>query len=183
CQGGWPIKAWQYFASEGIVTGGNYRKKDCCRPYEVAPCGKHKGEPFYRECYDLEDTPKCQKSCQSGYGKSYKEDKHYGKSAYQLPNSVKAIQREIMKNGPVVAGFVVYEDFVYYTSGIYKHTAGRPTGGHAVKIIGWGKENGTPYWIIANSWHNDWGEEGFYRMIRGINDCGLEGNVWAGLVQ
>ncbi|PIO61141.1 hypothetical protein TELCIR_17344, partial [Teladorsagia circumcincta] len=42
------------------------------------------------------------------------------------------------------------------------HTSGKVTGGHAVKIIGWGEEktgNETiPYWIIANSWHNDWGE-------------------------
>ncbi|KAK6021324.1 papain family cysteine protease [Ostertagia ostertagi] len=110
------------------------------------------------------------------------EDKHYGKSAYRLPNNVKAIQRDIMKNGPVVAGFIVYEDFAHYKSGIYKHTAGRMTGGHAVKIIGWGKEKGTPYWLIANSWHDDWGEKGFYRMIRGINNCRIEEMVFAGLV-
>ena len=24
--------------------------------------------------------------------------------------------------------------------------------GHCVKIIGWGVENGTPYWLINNSW-------------------------------
>ncbi|PIO71834.1 papain family cysteine protease [Teladorsagia circumcincta] len=86
-----------------------------------------------------------------------------------------------MKNGPVVAGFLVYEDFAHYKSGIYKHTAGRITGGHAVKLIGWGKENGTPYWLIANSWHDDWGEKGFYRMIRGINNCRIEEMVVAGL--
>ncbi|PIO68314.1 hypothetical protein TELCIR_09896 [Teladorsagia circumcincta] len=67
-----------------------------------------------------------------------------------------------MQNGPVVAGFDVYEDFSHYKSGIYKHTAGRLTGGHAVKVIGWGEEtigNETiPYWIVANSWHDDWGE-------------------------
>ncbi|PIO63790.1 hypothetical protein TELCIR_14599 [Teladorsagia circumcincta] len=62
------------------------------------------------------------------------------------------------------------------------HTAGKATGSHAVKIIGWGKERDTPYWIIANSWHNDWGEKGFFRMIRGINDCGIETLVDAGLV-
>ncbi|PIO70985.1 papain family cysteine protease [Teladorsagia circumcincta] len=27
CEGGWPLKAWEYFADEGVVTGGNYRKK------------------------------------------------------------------------------------------------------------------------------------------------------------
>ncbi|PIO71035.1 papain family cysteine protease [Teladorsagia circumcincta] len=104
-----------------------------------------------------------------------------------------------MQNGPVVAGFDVYEDFSHYKSGIYKeestertfmtlalqHTAGRLTGGHAVKVIGWGEEtigNETiPYWIVANSWHDDWGENGYYRMIRGINDCGFEAEMVAGL--
>ncbi|PIO58879.1 papain family cysteine protease, partial [Teladorsagia circumcincta] len=108
------------------------------------------------------------------------------KTVYRLPKSVKAIQRDIMKNGPVVATYFVYQDFFYYKSGIYRHTAGIRKGAHAVKIIGWGEEktgNETiPYWIIANSWHNDWGENGFFRMIRGINECAIEMYVAAGLV-
>ncbi|KAK6024790.1 papain family cysteine protease [Ostertagia ostertagi] len=88
-----------------------------------------------------------------------------------------------MKNGPVVAGFTVYEDFGWYRSGIYKHTWGDEAGGHAVKVIGWGTENGTAYWLVANSWHNDWGEKGYFRMIRGINDCGFEEDMVAGLIQ
>lgn len=43
-----------------------------------------------------------------------------GKKAYALPESVSAIQRDIMKNGPVVAAFTVYSDFMHYKSGIYK---------------------------------------------------------------
>ncbi|VDO48983.1 unnamed protein product [Haemonchus placei] len=63
------------------------------------------------------------------------------------------------------------------------HVAGKPRGGHAVKIIGWGTEHGVPYWLIANSWHSDWGEDGYFRMVRGINDCGIETNVVAGKVK
>ncbi|KAK6059370.1 papain family cysteine protease [Cooperia oncophora] len=183
CDGGWPIEAWRYFADEGVVTGGNYGSKGCCRPYEIHPCGHHGKEPYYGECDDMADTPRCKRRCQPGYKKSYKMDKYYGKKAYRLPNSVKAIQREIMTNGPVVAAFTVYEDFSYYTKGIYQHKAGKQEGGHAVKIIGWGKEGDVPYWIIANSWHDDWGEDGYFRFIRGINNCGIEEEVVAGLVQ
>ena len=43
-----------------------------------------------------------------------------GKSVYILPNSVETIQKDIMTNGPVVAGFEVYTDFFYYQSGIHK---------------------------------------------------------------
>jgi len=33
-------------------------------------------------------------------------------------------------------------------------------GGHAIKILGWGTEDGTPYWLVANSWNPDWGDKG-----------------------
>ena len=40
-------------------------------------------------------------------------------------------------------------------------------GGHAVKILGWGTEDDTPYWLVANSWNTDWGDKGMchVRMI------------------
>ncbi|RCN47339.1 papain family cysteine protease [Ancylostoma caninum] len=182
CDGGWPLSAWTYFAQKGLCTGGPYGDKDACKPYEIPPCGHHKNETYYHECNDMAETPKCSSKCQKGYQKSYKQDKTFGKDAYGLPKSVKAIQRDILKNGPVVAAFTVYEDFMHYQSGIYKYTYGDEQGAHAVKIVGWGSENGVPYWIIANSWNTDWGEDGFFRMIRGEDDCEIEENVVAGHV-
>lgn len=70
--------------------------------------------------------------------------------------------------------------FEHYTSGVYVHTAGKNLGGHAVKLIGWGTDAGTPYWLIANSWNSDWGENGFFRIIRGVNECGIESGGVAG---
>nr|CDJ87125.1 Peptidase C1A domain containing protein [Haemonchus contortus] len=183
CEGGWPIDAFEYFSYQGAVTGGDYGSKTGCRPYPFHPCGHHGNETYYGECPKEESTPKCVKQCQKGYKKSYKRDKTWGEDAYELPNSAKAIQREIMRNGPVVASFIVYDDLSYYVKGIYKHTAGQARGAHAVKIIGWGTEKYVPYWIIANSWHNDWGEKGFFRMVRGFNHCGIEQEVVAGHVR
>ena len=53
--------------------------------------------------------------------------------------------------------------------GVYQHVSGAELGGHAVKIIGWGEEEGTPYWLVANSWNTDWGANGEY---------GLQGRVY-----
>lgn len=44
--------------------------------------------------------------------------------------------------------------------GVYQHVTGEMLGGHAIKILGWGEENGTPYWLAANSWNEDWGDNG-----------------------
>ncbi|KHJ99371.1 hypothetical protein OESDEN_00609, partial [Oesophagostomum dentatum] len=70
------------------------------------------------------------------------------------------------------------------------HTAGKQEGGHAVRIIGWGRENDVPYWLITNSWNTDWGEdgefttvaEGLFRMLRGSNECLIEQMVVAGMM-
>ncbi len=61
-------------------------------------------------------------------------------------SSTDAIKQDLVKYGPVTAAFTVYEDFLTYKSGIYKYTDGNALGGHAVKIIGYGNENGTDYW-------------------------------------
>jgi len=93
------------------------------------------------------------------------------------------IQNEIYQHGPVEGAFTVYADFPTYKSGVYQHTAGSALGGHAIKILGWGVEEGTPYWLVANSWNEDWGDKGFFKILRGQDECGIESGVVAGLVQ
>lgn len=53
--------------------------------------------------------------------------------------------------------------------------------GHAIKIIGWGVENKTPYWLISNSWNTDWGDKGMFKVLRGKNTCGIESMLCAGI--
>lgn len=50
--------------------------------------------------------------------------------------------------------------FFFLCSGVYVNTGGDYLGGHAVRIIGFGTENGTPYWLVANSWNQYWGDNG-----------------------
>jgi len=85
-----------------------------------------------------------------------------------------------MNNGPVEIAFDVYEDFLTYKSGVYIHTDGSMLGGHAVKMLGWGTENGVDYWLLANSWNEDWGDNGFFKIRRGTDECGVESDVVAG---
>jgi cathepsin B len=86
-----------------------------------------------------------------------------------------------MNNGPVEGALTVYEDFPTYKSGVYQHVHGKALGGHAIRILGWGVEDGTPYWLIANSWNSDWGDNGYIKILRGKDHCGIESQITAGL--
>jgi len=124
----------------------------------------------------------CKKKCDDGsVMKKYKlREMHDMYKAFDVDTTVRAIQTEIMNHGPVVITLHVFDDFPGYATGIYSRSSSNYIGDHIVKIIGWGEQTGTPYWIIANSWGESWGEKGFFRMVRGKNDCSIEDTAIAG---
>ncbi|XP_077096059.1 cathepsin B isoform X2 [Siphateles boraxobius] len=181
CNGGYPSAAWDYWSTEGLVTGGLYNSHVGCRPYTIEPCEHHVNGSRPPCTGEGGDTPNCEMSCEPGYSPSYKEDKHFGKTSYSVPSNQNAIMQELFKNGPVEAAFTVYEDFLLYKSGVYQHLSGSALGGHAIKILGWGEENSVPYWLAANSWNTDWGDNGFFKILRGEDHCGIESEIVAGI--
>jgi len=181
CNGGYPSAAWNYWKRNGLVTGGLYNDKSTCQPYSFPPCDHHV-EGKYGPCSKEEfPTPKCRNVCTDGYPKSYKQDLWYGASAYSVRAREQDIMTEIYEHGSVEAAFSVYEDFLNYKSGVYQHVHGSQLGGHAIKLIGWGVENGTKYWLAVNSWNEGWGDNGTFKILRGENHCGIEEEIVAGI--
>jgi len=177
CNGGYPLAAMDYMATHGIPTGGLYGDKTSCKPYTLAPC-EHHTTGDRPPCTGDGPTPSCVKECIPEYTtKTYIADKAFGDKGYMVHNKVEAIASEILNYGPVEAAFTVYADFPTYKSGVYKHTTGKALGGHAIKIIGWGTENGEDYWLVNNSWNSDWGDKGTFKILRGSNECGIEQSV------
>ncbi|XP_074595663.1 cathepsin B-like cysteine proteinase 3 [Brevipalpus obovatus] len=166
------FKVWEYLVRKGITTGDLYEGGGCM-PFSIEP-GHHGEEPA--------PTPSCNKVCQPGYPKSHRQDKHYGKEAMEISPNVESIQIEMSRYGPVQAGFDVYADFLSYKSGVYKVESKDKIGYHSAKLIGWGTEDGVPYWLAANSWGTSWGDGGFFKIRRGFNESGIEAEVVSGVL-
>ncbi|GMI98023.1 hypothetical protein like AT4G01610 [Hibiscus trionum] len=168
CDGGYPISAWKYFARTGVVT------EECDPYFDDIGCSHPGCEPAY-------PTPKCVQKCVKE-NLLWKQSKHYSVSAYSIDSNPADIMAEIYRNGPVEVSFTVYEDFAHYKSGVYKHVTGGVLGGHAVKLIGWGtSDDGEDYWLLANQWNRGWGDDGYFKIVRGVDECGIESDVVAGL--
>uniref|UniRef100_A0A7M4FRV8 Cathepsin H n=1 Tax=Crocodylus porosus TaxID=8502 RepID=A0A7M4FRV8_CROPO len=79
-------------------------------------------------------------------------------------------------HNPVSFAFQVTEDFMQYSKGVYTNPHCEKTPdkvNHAVLAVGYGVENGMPYWIVKNSWGTYWGMDGYFHIERGKNMCGL----------
>jgi len=104
---------------------------------------------------------------------------------YGASNSANIMQ-DLFQNGPLVVSFEPTDDFMYYAGGIFtqsklgvpaplhKHATEWQQVDHAVLLVGWGEELGQKYWLVQNSWGNSWGEDGYFRIARDINDSGVE---------
>lgn len=63
--------------------------------------------------------------------------------------------------------------FQFYRSGVYSSSNCGTNLDHGVLLVGYGKEDGKPYWKIKNSWGTTWGDEGYIKILRGTGLCGI----------
>lgn len=185
CTGNTLENVWEFLYKYGSVE-----KK--CVNYEISEVDEEKILPICSEVSGLK-LDMC-----GDYVYDLQNSKESGKPArfyrsiacYQVPGissqggSDLNIMSDIYINGPVTTGFIIYPDFYNKEWGedIYKAAPDQESlGGHAVNIIGWGEQEGEKFWWIENTWGEDWGANGYFKMIRGVNNCGVEENVICGI--
>ena len=77
---------------------------------------------------------------------------------------------------PVSVSIQADKAFGSYKSGILSADCGTSVN-HGVLIVGYGVENGVKYWKVKNSWGANWGDHGYIRIARYVQDpkglCGI----------
>ena len=53
-----------------------------------------------------------------------------------------------------------------YTGGIIKNESCGTNVDHGVLVVGYGEDEGVKYWLVKNSWGEEWGEKGYVRILR-----------------
>ena len=81
---------------------------------------------------------------------------------WQVENDEEEIKRALIEYGPLVICFPVYQDFMYYKRGVYRHRWGPRVGGHLVALVGY--DDSKQCWIVKNSWGTEWGNHGWFKM-------------------
>ncbi|CAJ1337018.1 unnamed protein product [Effrenium voratum] len=93
----------------------------------------------------------------------------------KLPqNQLWPLLAAVSEKGPVVVS-VDAEPWTIYDSGVFNGCKQDATINHAVLLVGYGECTEGKYWLIRNSWGNDWGENGYMRLLRHDGDEGHNG--------
>lgn len=146
CNGGWSIsKAASYMTYYGAPD-------ESCFPYSSGSTGLDRS---------------CRSSCADRKDRSIKANT-YRVVTKGVRSLVKI--KEALQKGPLLTSMSIYEDFMAYGGGVYRHRTGYNVGGHAVVIVGYDDHKNA--FIIRNSWGKDWGEGGYvyisYDDVSGI---------------
>lgn len=171
--GGWPYLAYGFVIDAGGVPT-EAADPYCAGSGECYPCMqgpvKYCGPPPYY-CDEDRDV-----TCTST--PKYAKINDWN----PIPQDESIIQTSLTETGPLSA-LMDATNLQFYESGVWSgHLANHPLVGcstdyldHAVLLVGYGVDTttGTDYWTVKNSWGDKWGEDGYFRIVRGTGECGI----------
>lgn len=149
CSGGGPDTAWAWVKAQG---GGIASEDDY--PYVSGTSGKRQ---------------QCNQEAKAKIAGKFTGTRYI--SDHNETQVLAALQNE----GPISITVYAAGLWQHYTGGIVTDCQAPVLLGtdHAVLAVGYGKENGVPYWLVKNSWGPDWGENGYIRIAHGKNQCNV----------
>ncbi len=168
CKGGYPIVLGKFF-----------------HDFEIIP----------RECFEYQKNDKnCENVCDyEKYEKKYFVSDYGYIGGFYGAATEALMMKELRARGPITGNLRTPFMFSMFSGGIYSskeivesismeisHKSLYEENiffqevNHSTTIVGYGEENGVKYWICMNSLGKNWGENGYYRILRGENERGIE---------
>ena len=171
CGGGWPMTAMQYVQHAG----------------GVAPLANMTYKMVNMEKSQV--TPTCDKAAVNA---QIQDESAAAITGWQVvamsADDEDRMATGLLRNGPLAAAFNSH-GMDFYVNGIAGGMSDSDVASasdqtaraacdpeyidHAVLIVGYGTQDDVDYWTVKNSWGTEWGESGYYRMVRGSNHCGI----------
>lgn len=165
CEGGYPILVGKFGHEFGLAT---------------------------KKCYGTV-SKKCSSQCVHEDEIKYKVSQYsYIGGSYGRTTEMDML-KELRARGPIIGNISVSGSFLFYQSGIYStafkesHNIDKVNTSsfydsieekraidHSTLIVGYGEENGLKFWKVQNSWGSNWGEGGYFRIVRGENENNIE---------
>jgi C1A family cysteine protease len=88
-----------------------------------------------------------------------------------------ALLQAVATKGPVSVAIEADQNaFQFYSSGVLDSGCGDQLD-HGVVVVGYGQEDSKPYWLVRNSWGESWGEQGYIKIVRNKNECGISNSA------
>ena len=165
CHGGSALGAYKFIAKNGVtdITCSPFMGVDNFYWAEI-PCS----------------VSMCRKCDRFGNCKFINGKKYYVEE-YGTVTGEEQMKLEIFTRGPIACSVYAHSTaFEDYTSGIIQDPEKYNGTTHVVAITGWGKDqSGMGYWIGRNSFGTAWGEEGWFKLQRGVNTLNVESHTCA----
>merc|ERR1712142_42531 len=112
------------------------------------------------------------KTCHKPY-KSFSQGAAITDGYWTMNGDEETLKRLVVENGAVLTFIKAHEGFGNYKGGVFEGCEPNVKPDHAVAVVGYGTENGQDYWLVKNSWGTSKGENGYYKLQRGVRMCGL----------
>jgi len=173
-----------HFLAFKWLTHGSGVTDETCAPYQAkdftTPSKGSWGQTIHK--HHCTAMRVCKDCAHDGGCSAVKSPTKYGISEYGEVKGEKNIMAEIKARGPVACGVAVTDSFMKsYKGGVFEDMTGERKIRHVISLLGWGvAEDGTKYWVGRNSWGTYWGENGFFKIVRGKNNLRIEDEcAWA----
>jgi len=95
--------------------------------------------------------------------------------SYERITDENSLMDALVNHGPVVSS-IDASKLEGFGKEIFKDCEDKNN--HAIIITGYGEENGEKYWTIKNNWGYSFGENGYFKLMRNENSCGLYNNAF-----